>query len=64
MILNPVAISVAMNYEVLERVEEVGGEWKVVKFWTGKVGLVDPYGDLVDPVDAPIGARNLLSKYR
>ncbi len=53
-----------MLYEVLESVEEVGGEWKVVKYWTGKLGIIDPFGDEVDPLDAPLGARNLLSKYR
>ncbi len=51
-------------YEVLERVQEFSGEWKIVRFWTGKYGIVDPYGDIVDPLDAPIGARNLLYKYQ
>jgi hypothetical protein len=51
-------------YEVIAKVEEVAGEWKIVRFWTGKYGIVNPYGDIVDPLDAPIGARNLLAKHQ
>ncbi len=54
-----------VSYEVIDRVEEVMGEWKVVRFWTGKLGIVDPYGEVVsNPLDAPIGARNLLFKHQ
>ena len=52
------------SYEVVDKVEEVAGEWKVVRFWTGKYGIVDPYGIIVEPLDAPIGARNLLAKHQ
>jgi hypothetical protein len=51
-------------YEEIAKVQEVAGEWKVVRFWTGKYGILNPYGDIVDPLDAPIGARNLLAKYQ
>ncbi|HSB47456.1 MAG TPA: hypothetical protein VLD37_05560 [Candidatus Bilamarchaeum sp.] len=52
------------EYEVVDSVHEIMGEWKIVRFWTGKLGVVDPYGSTVDPLDAPIGVRNLLAKYR
>ncbi len=53
------------SYEEIDKVEEVAGEWKIVWFWTGKYGIVDPYGTVVtNPLDAPIGARNLLFKYQ
>ncbi|MFN7990738.1 MAG: hypothetical protein U0R44_01125 [Candidatus Micrarchaeia archaeon] len=51
-------------YELLTKVQEISGEWKIVRFWTGKYGIVNPQGDVVDPLDAPIGARILLVKYQ
>ncbi len=53
------------QYEEIASIQEVAGEWKVVRFWTGRYGIVDPYGTVVsNPLDAPIGARNLLFKYQ
>ena len=51
-------------YEVVARVQEVSGDWKVVRFWTGKFGIIDPYGNVAEPLDAPIGVRNLLAKHQ
>ncbi len=52
------------SYEVIDWVEEIKGQWKIVRFWSGEYGIVDPYGFIVEPLDAPIGARNLLFKYQ
>ncbi len=49
-------------YEVMSTVQEVSGDWKIVRFWTGKFGIVDPYGNTVDALDAPIGVRIMLAK--